>query len=68
MGKCVVKDSSGCFNPKEAVKVKDLIAEGEVATNEVIYEITSKDMRILNPEETVKPGGKYGVMPGNSVG
>lgn len=69
MGKLAERTSGGTrLQPKETATVKQLIEEGEIDADEVIYEVTSSGQRKLNKGDAVEPGKKYGVVPSNDVG
>ena len=69
MGRLADRTAGGTkLKPKEKTSVKQLIEEGEIDSDEVVYEVTSKGQRRLEKSDEVEPGKEYGVVPMNDVG
>ncbi len=64
MGRLAKRTAGGTrLEPREAVKVKQLIEEEEITEDEVVYEIADGRFRRLSNSDTVQKGQSYGVVP-----
>ena len=69
MGELASRTSGGTrLKPKAKATVNRLVKEGEIGSDEVVYEVTPKGQRKLNMSDSVEPGKEYGVVPSNDVG
>ena len=69
MGRLATRKAGGTrLEAKEKSSVKQLIEEGEIDADEVIYEVTPKGIQKLGNGDAVEPGREYGVVPDNDLG
>ncbi len=69
MGNLATRTDGGTkLKPKKKATVKELIAENEIDSQEVVYEVTASGQRQLKADDFVEPNKEYGVVPDNSVG
>jgi len=69
MGELATRKSGGTrLEPKKKATVKQLVKEGEIDSDEVVYEVTAAGQKALKNDDVVEPGKEYGVTPKNDVG